>query len=87
VSIKDHPDQEAYLCRSRKARTAEEAADVLRKHLAAVEAERDNQRARADRLVLALGEYAGSVERDRREPDKVLCHVQSMRGRVLRETL
>lgn len=32
-----------------------------------------------DRLVQDLNEFARRVEEDRKEPDKLLCHVQSMR--------
>ena len=32
-----------------------------------------------DALRTALREFAGRVERDRREPDKLLCEVQNMR--------
>jgi hypothetical protein len=31
----------------------------------------------------ALKMYAGRIEEDRREPDKILCHAQSMRSAAL----
>lgn len=39
----------------------------------------------SDAMTTALERFADSVERDRHEPDKLLCHVQSVRGFLLRQ--
>lgn len=40
-------------------------------------------RARHDRYRERVAEIAGWIERDRREPDKVLCHLSSLRRAAL----